>query len=109
NDDAVPGLSINDATFDEGNTGTTAATLTVKLSGPSAQTVTVKWATADGTAVAPSDYAAGSGTLTFDPGVTSQTITVLISGDTVNEADENFFVDLSTPSGATVTKARGAI
>src|SRR6185436_10601946 len=98
NDDAVPSLSIDDIRLNEGNSGTAAATLTVKLSAPSAQPVTVNWSTADGTATAPSDYTSGKGTLTFDPGVTTQTVTVQVSGDTLNEADESFFVDLSAPT-----------
>src|SRR5262249_59364149 len=81
NDDAVPSLSIDDIRLNEGNIGTSAATLTVKLSAPSAQPITVKWSTADGTASPPSDYSPANGTLTFNPGVTSQTITVLVKRD----------------------------
>ena len=50
------------------------------LSGPSSQTVTVDYATSNGTAVAPADYASTSGTLTFDPGVTSRTVEVAVAG-----------------------------
>src|SRR5438552_650432 len=85
------------------------ATLKVTLSGVSSESVTVKWATADGTAAAPSDYAAASGTLTFAPGESSQTINVLINGDTINEPDEMAFVNLSSPSNATIGKAQGTI
>ncbi|MSU62920.1 MAG: hypothetical protein EXS31_11100, partial [Pedosphaera sp.] len=107
NDDGAPSLSISDVSLNEGNSGTTTATLVVTLSAPSAQMVTVKWATANGTATAPGDYAAGNGTLTFAPGETSQSLTVAVNGDTLNEADENFFVDLSLPTVATIAKARG--
>src|SRR6185503_10944913 len=109
NDDTTPSLSINDVSTNEGNSGATTATLTVKLSAPSALPITVKWATADDTAITPGDYASANGTITFAPGVTSQTINVSINGDTLNEADENFFVDLSAPNGATITKSRGAM
>ena len=85
-------------TVTEGNSGTANATFTVSLSAASGQTVTVNYATADGTAVAPGDYTAGSGTLTFTPGVTTQTITVPVNGDTLGEANETFFVNLSGPS-----------
>src|SRR5262249_46562474 len=69
-------LRIGDSTITEGNTGTRAATFTVSLSVPSAEPVTVTYATADGGATAGSDYQAASGTLTFVPGETSKTITV---------------------------------
>src|SRR5262249_49173253 len=71
---------------------------------------TVKYATADGTATSHgknSDYAQVKGTLTFDPGVTSQTITVFVNGDTLVEPDETFFVNLSDPDGATIAGAQG--
>src|SRR5262249_10836131 len=58
-------VSINDLAIQEGNAGTTDAVLTVSLSTPSARTVTVQWATVDGTATAPSDYATAGNTLTF--------------------------------------------
>src|SRR5436190_785039 len=76
NDDpAPPSLAINDVTVNEGNSGVTSATFTVTLSASSTQTVTVNFASADGTAkAATKDYTAVSGTLTFAPGVTSKTI-----------------------------------
>jgi Calx-beta domain len=100
-------LSINNITVTEGNTGTTPAVFTVTLSTASNQTVTVNYATADGTATAGSDYSATAGTLTFTPGTTSQTITVAVLGDTRTEANETFFVNLSTPSNATIADGRG--
>ena len=69
--------------------------------------MTVGYATAGGTATAGSDYAATSGTLTFNPGVTTQTITVNVNGDTTVEPDETFFVDLSAPTNATIATAQG--
>jgi PKD repeat protein len=57
--------------------------------------VTVHWATANGTATAGSDYNSGGGTLTFNPGKTSQTVTVYVSGDTLAESNETFVVNLS--------------
>ena len=67
-DDLPPALTINDVTVTEGNTGTTTASFTVSLSSPSGQTVSVQYATANGTATAPGDYAATTGTVTFTPG-----------------------------------------
>ena len=94
----TPSISIADApAVTEGNAGTVAATFTVTLSAASDQTVTVDYATADGSATAGSDYQAASGTLTFAPGETSKTITVLVNGDRLAEPNETFVVNLSSP------------
>ena len=66
----------------------------------STSTVTVDYATADGTAEAASDYTETSGTLTFDPGVTSRVIAVPVTDDSVAEVDETFTLTLSNPSNA---------
>ncbi len=107
NDDPLPSLSINNATVIEGNAGTVNATFTVTLSTASGQIVTVNYATADGTATAPSDYTSTSGTLTFTPGQTSKTVNVAVNGDTVPEANETFTVALSAASNATIATATG--
>ncbi len=108
NDDPAPSLSINDVTVTEGNAGTTTATFTVSLSAASGQTVTVDYATADGTATtAGSDYVAVSGTLTFNPGTTTQTVNVTVNGDTLNEVNETYFVNLTNPVSATITDNQG--
>jgi streptogramin lyase len=103
----LPTLSINNVSQNEGNSGLTPFVFTVTLSAPSASTVTVAYATADGTATAGSDYNATSGTLTFNPGVTTQTITVNVIGDTIVEPDETFTVNLSSPVGATIAVGTG--
>lgn len=102
NDDSLPSASVADVSVAEGSAGTTSAPFTVTLSNPSAFTATVDWATADGTATAGSDYTAGSGTLTFDPGVTTQPISVDVLGDTAFEANESFTVTLTNATGSTV-------
>jgi hypothetical protein len=107
-DDDPPLMSISDATVTEGNSGTTDATFTVTLSKPWTAPVTVGWATADGTAVAGSDYTAETGSLTFAPGETTKAITVAVRGDTTDEPDEMFLVNLSNPSNATITDGQGA-
>jgi len=105
---AVPSsLSINDVTLNEGNSGTTNATFTVTLSPASSQTVTVNYATANGTATAGSDYVAQSGTLTFTAGQTTKTISVTVNGDTTVEPNETFVVNLMSPSGATLADSQG--
>ncbi len=106
-DDLAPTLSVNDASVTEGNAGTTTATFTVTLSAASGKTVTVGWTTADGDATQPSDYTAGSGTLTFVPGGTSESIPVSVLGDVTAELDETFDVILATPSNATIADGSG--
>ncbi len=106
NDEALPNISINDVSLVEGNTGTTTFTFTVTLSAQSSQTVTVNFATANGTAASGSDYTSNSGVVTFNPGDTSKTITVAVNGDLSLETDETFFVNLSSPSNATIAITR---
>jgi hypothetical protein len=67
----------------------------------------VNFATADGTASAGSDYTATSGVLTFNPGTTTQSVTVNVTGDTTPEANETFFVNLSGAANATIATATG--
>ncbi|XGV98293.1 MAG: DUF4347 domain-containing protein [Leptolyngbya sp. BL-A-14] len=108
NDDAQPTIGISSVAQNEGNSGTTAYTFTVSLSNASAQTVSVNYATADGTAtVTDSDYVAASGTLSFAPGQTSKSITVLVNGDTKFEADQTFSVGLSNASNGKLGTSTG--
>lgn len=107
--DAPPAMSISDVSVVEGNLGTTNAVLTVNLSVASGRTVTVNYATANGSATAGADYTAQSGTLTFPAGTTSRTITVPIAGDLLDESDESFFVNLSGAVGATVIDGQGIV
>src|SRR5262249_9369236 len=107
NDDLPPSLSINNVSQAEGNSGTTSFVFTVTLAATELPT-TVTYATADATATtADGDYQATSGTLTFNPGVTSQTITVLVNGNTVSELNETFTVNLSGAVNATIGTASG--
>ena len=82
----------------EGNAGTTTFSFPVTLSATAVSPVTVNYATANGTAIAPGDYLATSGTLTFPIGTSATTINVLVIGDTVKEPNETFYVKLSNPS-----------
>ena len=106
-DDNPPSLSIGDVTVTEGQSGTVGAIFTATLSAPSSRVVTVDYATANGTATAPADYQATTGTLSFPAGVTTRTVTVLVKGDTLDEADETYFVDLSNPGNATIADSQG--
>jgi hypothetical protein len=102
-----PSLSITDVSRTEGHSGTKKFTFTVKLSAASNVAVTVAYATADGTATAGSDYQAASGTLIIPAGQTSGTITVLVNGDRLGEANETFFVNLSGATNATISDGKG--
>ncbi|PYS46371.1 MAG: hypothetical protein DMF68_19405, partial [Acidobacteria bacterium] len=97
-----PDITINDVTLTEGDTGTKTVDFTVTLSAASTQTVTVDYSTADGTATAGSDYQSTNGTLTFNPGDLTRTITVTIIGDTTDEPNETFFVNLTNASKAII-------
>jgi Calx-beta domain len=92
-------ISINDVTTAEGNAGQTAFRFTVSLDAAQPAPVTVDFTTADGTATAPGDYAATSGTLTFAPGEIAKTVTVQVNGDTRKESNETFTVNLSNAIG----------
>jgi hypothetical protein len=104
-----PSLSISDVSVTEGNAGSAIATLNVTLSAPSSLTVTVNYATADGSATQPSDYTSASGTLTFPPGTTTLPVMVSVNGDTVPEPDETVFVNLTAPTNATISDGQGVI
>ncbi|PYS54319.1 MAG: Ig domain-containing protein,Calx-beta domain-containing protein, partial [Acidobacteria bacterium] len=82
-------------------------TFTVTLSSASNLTASVNFATANGTATAPSDYLVTNGTLTFNPGDLTKTINVTINGDQLFEPDETFTVNLSNPVNTTISKATG--
>lgn len=101
---AMPTVQFQ-AASSSGSEAATPAAITVTLSAVSGQTVTVNYATANGTAIADSDYTAVIGNLAFNPGDTIKTINVPITNDTAVEGNETFSVTLSGPSNA----ALGAI
>lgn len=91
---------VDAAIITEGDSGTKTATMTIALSAPNSQTITISYATADDTASAGSDYQTTSGTVTFLPNQTRNTISIPIIGDTNAEPDEIFNVTLSNPVNA---------
>ncbi len=103
----APTVWITNPVVTEGNAGTMAAVFTVSLSAAYGQPVEVGYATVDGSATGGSDYQAVSGTLTFAPGETSKTITVLVNGDRVAEPNEWFSIKLSEPTNAFVAYGQG--
>ncbi|MDQ1636728.1 MAG: hypothetical protein QOF62_67 [Pyrinomonadaceae bacterium] len=106
----TPSLSINDVSQVEGNSGSSSFTFTVSLSQPApVGGVTFNVDTADGTAtIADNDYVAVHTTgVTIAQGLSSTTVAVQVNGDTTQEANETFFVNISNVSGASVTDAQG--
>ncbi len=93
---APPLLSVSDASASEAAGSIQAA---VSLSPAATGTVTVKYATADGSAKAGTDYSAVSGTLTFTAGQASKTVSIPIANDNVVEPNRSFTFTLSSPTG----------
>jgi trimeric autotransporter adhesin len=107
---ALPTLSINDVSIAEGNSGTQTLTFTVTRTGATASSVTFAYATANGTAtIANADYIAASGMGSIPSGGASgsTTINVTINSDTQFEGDETFFVNISSPTNATISDGQG--
>ena len=100
-----PAISVSDATVQEAEGAVLVFTAT--LSHASSRTVTVDYATSDGTAVAGSDYSAASGTLTFNAGDTSQTVQVTVLTDSEDESQETLTLTISNPSQATLDDGTG--
>ena len=100
----TPALSIAATHGIEGD----AMHFNVSLAPAAAQTVTVAYATSDGTAKAGDDYDAASGTITFAPGETVKTIDIRVRGDLTPENNETFFVTLRNANGARIINAEGA-
>ena len=112
-------VSVADATAEEGTDQTIDFEVTLNAR-DDCETVTVDWATEDGTAIAgpggttpgeypggttPGDYTASNGTLTFSPGQTTKTISVAVIDDLVEDSGETFTLRLSNASGATIADA----
>jgi hypothetical protein len=103
---AAPTLKVNDVSVTEVQT-THSATFTVSLTAPAKTNVTVRYATANGSALSGSDYSARSGSLTFSPGQVSKTVAVPLVTETRDEATETFSMGLSGPVGATISDSSG--
>ena len=97
-----PDISIADITLNEGDSGTTTGVFTVSLNEASSVPVTIDYTTSDGTATAGSDYTPMSGTVSIDAGQTTATIAVEVLGDTEDEDNETFSINLSNAVGAMI-------
>lgn len=106
-DDDGPLVRIADASAGEGNAGSSNASFAVTLSASSPQTVLVSYSTSEGSASAGSDYTSASGTLTFPPGMVSRTAAVPVLGDTADEPNERFYVNLGSLVDAFVADRSG--
>lgn len=103
---AASRLSIADVRVVEGNSGTKRAVVSVRRSGSSRRKAGVRYATADGTATAGSDYLRRSGKLTFRRGQNRKAVVISVRGDTLDEPNETFFVKLSRSKGARMGRSR---
>ncbi|MEM7769445.1 MAG: Calx-beta domain-containing protein [Cyanobacteria bacterium P01_A01_bin.37] len=103
---SLPDITISNATIPEGTGGTNNTTFAVTLSKASTDEISVDYAIAPRTATAGADYTPVNGTVTFAPGTTSQTISVPIVGDAIEESAETFVVNLDNPKkGAIATSS----
>lgn len=100
-------ISINNSGITEGNSGTKEITFQISLARSSSLPVTVTYSTANNTAISVSDYVATSGNLVFIVGETVKTVSVVINGDTIPEADETFFLNLSDAQNALLIDNQG--
>jgi hypothetical protein len=105
NNDDPPQIQFETGAYSVGE-GAGTVVLTVTLTGPTALTATVQYATSDGpppaSATAGADYVAASDTLTFLPGQTQQTLTITVLDDSQPEANEFFVVSLSDATHSTL-------
>ncbi len=100
-------FSINDVSIAEGNAGTTNLVFTVTRTSI-ATAETIDFTTANNTATtADNDYVLNSGTLNFAMGDDTETITVVLNGNTKVELNETFFVNLSNASNGAISDAQG--
>ncbi|WP_414590445.1 DUF4347 domain-containing protein [Anabaena sp. CCY 9614] len=106
NDDNQPSIRIINRSINEANG---VINFNVSLSNSSSEVTTVEYYTSDNTAIAGSDYVAVSGTLTFAPGDSNQTISVPIINDLIAEDTETFFINISNPTNATIATSQATV
>lgn len=106
-DDPQPQMNINDVVITEGTDGTLTANFGVSLSSANSKRIMVSYATADGTALAGTDYDPAQGTLIFRPGQTVQSIPVTIASGQLQTVEKRFFMNLSQCVNATLQSSQG--
>jgi hypothetical protein len=109
NDDDTTQVNAGDASVKEGDDGTTAVGVPVRLTGPATAPVRVGYATADDEAGGGVDYDPVVGEVTFEPGQTEKLVTVKVRGDTAKESDEHFRLELLSADGAVLSRRSGVV
>jgi Calx-beta domain/WD40-like Beta Propeller Repeat len=105
-DDPPPTISIDDIVVNEGNSGSSVAQFTLSLSNVSGKTISVNLAAVNGTATG-SDYTLFANLAAIAPGNMTAKVNVNITGETIYEDDETFFINLSNPINATIADSQG--
>jgi hypothetical protein len=106
---AVPRLAVASTYTLKGNTGRSDSAITLSLCLPSASVVQAAYSTADASAIQGTDYVPTKGTATFEPGITSQTITIPIIGDRLARGNTSFNVKLNAASGAPIAVSSASV
>lgn len=106
-DNDTPKISIDDISQNEGNSGVSTFRFTIRLSLPSAKVVRVNFTTFDGTASSRGDYQTIKGTIQFNPGETTKTVSVTVRADNVVEPNETFFLKLSNVVNSVLADSEG--
>jgi hypothetical protein len=102
------GITIDDVSQAEGDSGDTDFTFTLTRSGDLSESATVDYTTSDGTAtIADSDYVTNSGTAIFAALSDTTTLTVTVNGDNAQEPNETFTVDLTNPVDVIISDNTG--
>ncbi len=107
NSDGTPVFSVSDANITEGDSGQQLMVFTVSLLRSLTFPVTVQYSTIEFTATAGQDFTSVAGFLPFAAGVTTQTFSVPVLGDTAVEQNEAFYVQLSNPSSGLIEDSLG--
>jgi uncharacterized repeat protein (TIGR01451 family) len=101
----LPTVDLADTTVSEAGGQ---ATFTVTLSAPTRKSVSLRYTTSNGSALAPGDFTAASNTLlTIPPSTQQATFTVPVINDDIDEDQENFQVVLSAPINAILGDVQG--
>jgi chitinase len=95
----VPTVSIASAAVMEGQSGRTRLAFTISLSAAADRDVAVNWKTANGSALAGRDYLGGAGRAVIKSGQQSATVVIWVVADRIREANETFFVQLTSTTG----------
>lgn len=103
----APVLTLQGSTLVEPDAASAQATITFTLDQSATASVVANYQTLSGSASAGADYTAASGTVTFAPGETSKSITVNVLSDSVSEASETFYVQITSVSGAQLSPTSG--